>query len=163
MSARAAWRLESLGFTQVYRYTPGEADWFAAGLPMAGKLASVPRAQDVARRDAPTCGLSEQVGAVRERVRAAGWDQCIVVNERGVVLGRLRQKEPRADPAARVEAVMESGPTTIRPDTMLDAITTRLRERRVASIIVSTSDGRLVGILYREDAERRLASAQAAS
>jgi len=162
MSARAAWRLETLGFTQVYRFTPGEADWFASGLPIEGKLASVPRAQDVARRDVPTCGLSDQVGAVRERVTAAGWDQCIVVNEKRVVLGRLRQKELSGDAAIRVGAVMESGPTTIRPDTMLEGITQRMRQRRVESIVVSTSDGQLVGVLYRVDAERRVAEVQAA-
>lgn len=36
MSARAAWRLEQLGFERVFRYTPGKADWAAAGLPMEG-------------------------------------------------------------------------------------------------------------------------------
>ena len=39
MSARAAWRLESLGFANVYRYTAGKSDWFASGLPRAGTLA----------------------------------------------------------------------------------------------------------------------------
>src|SRR6266542_3593380 len=29
LSARAAWRLESFGFTQVFRYAAGKADWFA--------------------------------------------------------------------------------------------------------------------------------------
>ena len=33
MSDRAAWRLESLGFTRVYRYTPGKDGWLAMGLP----------------------------------------------------------------------------------------------------------------------------------
>ena len=28
MSPRAAWRLDSLGFQQVYDYVAGEADWF---------------------------------------------------------------------------------------------------------------------------------------
>ncbi len=154
MSARAAWRLESLGFTQVYRYTAGEADWFANGLPIEGKLASIPRAKDVARTDVPTCALSEQLEAVRQRVQATGWDQCIVVNAQGIVLGRLRQKELSADKAASVEAVMESGPTTIRPDTMLDDLVKRMRARRVESIVVSTSDGQLLGSLFREDAER---------
>jgi CBS domain-containing protein len=154
MSARAAWRLESLGFTQVFRYTAGEADWFASGLPTEGKLAGVPRVKDVARTDVATCALSEQLDAVRERVQAAGWDQCIVVNEQGIVLGRLGQEELGADTEASTEAVMEAGPTTIRPDTMLDDIVQRMRARRVESIVVSTSDGELLGILFRKDAER---------
>ena len=36
MSPRAAWRLESLGFTKVYDYVPGKTDWLAAGLPREG-------------------------------------------------------------------------------------------------------------------------------
>ena len=34
LSARAAWRLESMGFQEVYRYTPGKADWLAADDPV---------------------------------------------------------------------------------------------------------------------------------
>ena len=43
MSARAAWRLETLGFTQVYRYTAGKMDWFANALPIEGKKKDAPR------------------------------------------------------------------------------------------------------------------------
>jgi hypothetical protein len=56
MSARAAWRLEELGFTQVYDYVPSKIDWFANGLPREGKAAEIPWAGDLARDDAPTCG-----------------------------------------------------------------------------------------------------------
>ena len=93
MSPRAAWRLESLGFTQVFDYVPGKADWFASGLPREGKLASVPTIGGVARRDVPTCALAEKVENARDRVRAAGWDRCVVVSKERVVLGLLREKE----------------------------------------------------------------------
>ena len=161
MSARAAWRLESLGFPPVFRYTPGKADWFAAGLPRAGRLATVPRAADAARTDVPTCGLTDRVGAVRQRVRAAGSDQCLVVTDRRVVLGRLRGDALDADPETRVENVMEPGPTTGRPDGALGAIVERMRAKRVASIVVTTSDGELVGVLERQTAEARLNSTRA--
>ena len=42
MSPRAAWRLDSLGFQQVYDYVAGEADWFASGLPREGRDAAIP-------------------------------------------------------------------------------------------------------------------------
>jgi rhodanese-related sulfurtransferase len=93
LSPRAAWRLESLGFAEVYDYVDGELDWLAAGLPTEGRNADVPRAGDVARRDVPTCRLEEPIGQVRERVRAAGWDACVVVNDQRVVLGLLRAGE----------------------------------------------------------------------
>ena len=156
MSPRAACRLESLGFTHVFDYVAGKADWFASGLPRAGREASRPRAGDIARRDVPTCSLADRIGDVQKRLQATGWTLCIVVNESGVVLGRLRQKTLAADPESFVETVMESGPSTIRPDVLLESITERMRERRVDSTVVTTSDGRLVGILYRGDAEQHL-------
>ncbi len=157
MSARAAWRLESLGFGQVYDYAAGEADWIANGLPRAGRNATVPRVGDVARREVPTCSPSETVGAVRERVRAAGWDQCLVVNDERVVFGRLDERALAGDPHTPVEAVMAAGPTTFRPGNDLADTVERMRDRNVGSVVVTTSDGRLVGLLLRSDAERALA------
>ena len=156
MSPRAAWRLESLGFTQVFDYVAGKADWLASGLPMEGQLADYPRAGTVARTDVPTCRLTDRLGDVRDRTLDADQNVCVVVNDDRIVLGRLRGDALRGDPGATVESVMESGPTTTRPDDPLEAITERLQSARVASILVTTSDGRLVGILYRRDAEQRL-------
>ncbi len=70
MSARAGSRLSSLGFTNVYRYQAGKADWFAAGLPREGKEAHIPRVADVAMRDVATYRLDERVSDVRDRMRA---------------------------------------------------------------------------------------------
>lgn len=163
MSARAAWRLESLDFTQVFRYTAGKADWLANGLPSEGTLAHLPRAGDLARTDIPTCQLTDRIAAVRAQVEAADETVCMVVNQDRVVLGRLRGAALQAEEGATVESVMESGPTTIRPNTPLTDITKRLGERKVGSIVVSDADGRLIGILYRKDAERRLQDTQAGS
>ena len=157
MSPRAAWRLESLGFENVYDYVPGKADWFAAGLPRAGTRAPLLRAKDVVREAAATCRLTDRIGEAAERARAAGQDACLVLTEGGVVLGRVRGRAFDADPATPVETVMEAGPTTVRPDEPLEAFVERLRGRDVASVIVTSSDGILLGMLHREDAERRLA------
>ena len=157
MSPRAAWRLESLGFSRVYDYVAGEADWLAFGLPTEGTNANAPRAGAVARRDVPTCGPGERVGAARDRARAAGWDACVVVNDARVVLGRVRGDALDGDPERTVEAAMECGPVTVRPSEPLGAITERMRDRKTGSVLVTSSDGRLVGVLKRDDAERQLA------
>jgi hypothetical protein len=68
MSPRAACRLELLGFTRVYDYVAGEADWLAHGLPTEGTQAQVPRAKDVLRSDAVTARPEEPVGQVVARV-----------------------------------------------------------------------------------------------
>ena len=154
MSPRAAWRLEGLGFESVYDYVPGKADWFASGLPKEGRLASLPTTGDAARRDVPTCGPAEEVENARDRVRAAGWDACVVVNKERVVLGLLREKELSSDPKSPVEEAMRNGPATFRPDVPVGKMAERMRERGVRTVLVTTSDGKLVGLLYRDDAER---------
>ncbi len=157
MSDRAASRLESLGFTRVYRYSPGKDGWLAMGLPSEGPDAATPRAGDVADRDTPTCALHDRLGDVRGRLQAAGESSCIVVNDQRVDLGRVRGESLDGDAEQTVEAVMEAGPTTVRPSEPLEALIGRMQARRVGSIIVTTADGVLVGVLRREDGERQLA------
>src|SRR5215213_4730007 len=157
MSDRAAWRLESLGFTRVYRYSPGKDGWLAMGLPTEGPDATTPRAGDVADRDTATCSLRERLGDVRDRLRAASETSCIVVNDQRVVVGRIRGEALDGDPEQTVETVMEAGPTTVRPSAPLDALIERMQKRKTSSIVVSRADGVLFGVLHREDGERRLA------
>lgn len=155
MSPRGAWRLEGLGFTEVYDYVPGKADWAASGLPIEGTLAESATIGKGARRDVPVCYLTEKVGTARERVRKTGQDRCVVVNEERVVLGLLREKELAAGRLeAAVEEVMRSGPATFRPDEPIEKIAKQMRERGASAVLVTTSNGRLVGLLYRDDAER---------
>lgn len=113
----------------------------------------------MARKDIPTCGPHDRLGDVRERVRAAGNEMCIVVNERGIVLGRLRRKELDGDANSAAEDAMDLGPPTERPDPFLSEVIDRLR--KVGSLLItwygSEDDaGRLVGVLFREDADRVL-------
>lgn len=156
MSNRAAWRLESLGFTRVHHYTPGKDGWLTMGLPTEGPDAATPRAGDVADRDTPTCALHDRLGDVRDRLRVSGKTSCIVVNDQRVILGRLRGKSLDGDPEQTAESVMEAGPTTVRPSEPLDALIGRMQKRKAKSIVVSTAAGVLVGVLRREDGERRL-------
>ncbi|HEX6507995.1 MAG TPA: CBS domain-containing protein [Chloroflexota bacterium] len=159
MSPRAAWRLESLGFTEVYDYAPGEVDWLAEGMPMEGEQASLARVGALARQDVPRCGLLDRIGNIRQRVEAAGWDVCVVVNDQAVVLGLLRSRQLAGDPEATAGEVMQPGPTTYRPDTLVTDAAKRLRERRVAGVLVTRSDGKLIGWLRREDAEAQAGDA----
>ena len=153
MSPRAAWRLEGLGFSPVYDYVPGKVDWFAAGLPKEGKLAEVPTVGETARQDVPTCSPEEKVSEVQRRMEE-GWDRCVVVNEERIVLGLLREKELEPDPKTTVEEAMRPGPTTFRPDAPVEKVAERMSKRGVSAMLVTTSDGKLVGMLHRDDAER---------
>jgi Mg/Co/Ni transporter MgtE len=151
MSPRAAWRLEALGFAEVYDYVDGKLDWLAAGMPSEGTNAERPRAGDVARADAPTCALEEPIEEVRERVRAAGWDACVVVNDERVVLGFLREEELDR-PEGRIEQVIRPGPSTFRPHVPIEEMAAFMVAHDLPTSPITSSDGRLMGILRREDA-----------
>ena len=121
-----------------------------AGLPTEGTNAHRPRLVDVVRRDVPTCSLGERVGDVRSRV-AAMWEACVVVSEDRVVLGLLRAAELRADAALLVEQVMRPGPSTYRPSVSVAEMRRIMTDRDLDSSPVTTSDGKLVGLVTRKD------------
>src|SRR6266446_5090605 len=128
MSPRAAWRLESIGFTRIYDYSAGKADWGSFGLPLEGSADGSTRVSSVAATDPPTCRLDERVSDVAARLPES-WDVCVVTNDEGIVLGMLGRAALRSAQQTRVEDAMSAGPSTIRPSARLDAISTRMREQ----------------------------------
>ena len=157
MSQRAACRLEALGFDQVYDYVAGIADWKAAGLPVEGSASDVQHVANATRSDIPTCDVEDMVGDIRFRTFAADWDECVVVDCDNVVVGRLRDQAWEADPSATAEQVMELGPTTVRPHSLLEPLVKRMAERDTKLVLVTTPQGTLIGALIHAEAERLLA------
>jgi hypothetical protein len=129
-------------------------DWLASGLPREGRAATRPRAGDLARHAVPACLPSETLGPVRQRVRDAGWDRCVVVNEQRVVLGLLGPQALDAAEAATAEQAMELGPSTFRPNVGLGEMAKYMRDHQMDSALITTADGVLLGLLCGEDAER---------
>jgi CBS domain-containing protein len=142
-----------MGFTDVYDYEAGKKNWGSFGLAREGRIPDRPTAGRLARRDVPTCTLAEDLQEVRKRVRGTGWDTCIVVNEERVVLGRLGRSAIGSDDGASVEEAMTDGPSTVRPSIGAAALVERMRRRDLTSFLVTTPDGRLVGLVLRDDAE----------
>lgn len=154
MSPRAACRLEAIGFEQVYDYTAGIADWKAAGLALEGSEDQGLRISDATRPDVPTASTDEAIGPVRERTFGADWDEAIVVDCDGIVIGRLRGSAwDRADDES-VGAVMELGPTTVRPDGSLHSLLGRMDKGGTPLVVVSDPQGHLIGVLLADDARR---------
>src|SRR5260370_6770689 len=152
MSPRAAWRLEALSFSEVYDYEAGKADWGSFGLPLEGRADSGTRVSSVAAIDAPTCRLDERVTDVAARLRD-GWDICVVTNDADIVLGLLGRSALRSDTHTTVEVAMTAGPSTVRPSARLDAITKRMHDQSLTRLVVTRSDGVLLGVLRVEDLE----------
>lgn len=130
-------------------YGPGKLDWLAAGLPTEGENSTRPRAGGVARKDIATCSVEDRVGDLRPGAGVA-----VVVDADGVVVGMLRAKELASPPATRVEDVMVGGPSTFRPYVPIKEMADYMREHDLQSSPITTSDGRLVGVLFRDDAVR---------
>ena len=143
----------------MYDYVAGKQDWLARGLPIEGEDADRPAARHLMRDDAVTCGLSDLVGEVYERVKESPYGFALVIAEGGCLLGRLRGSALAVcDPGSTAEAVMESGPSTVRPDKELGALVKRLDERGLMFAIVTDPEGRLAGVVRRSEAEAFLSS-----
>src|SRR5207253_3402773 len=154
MAPRAAARLETLGFGQVHEYRGGKLDWMAAGLPTEGENSLHPRAGDAARKDVPICSLTDRLGDVRDRVKAAGWDAALAVDGEGVVLGLLRSKELAKDPDLRIEQAMRPGPGTCRPKSWRPGRPTFMKRNNGRSCPGTSSDGTPAGWLTGSDPVR---------
>lgn len=154
MSPRAACRLETLRFEQVYDYVAGKVDWLARGLPREGVKASELRAIDLVRTDAVTCALDERVDAVRERVARSPYGFALVVSGAGVLLGRVRAAALEGDHAVAAGDVMEPGPSTIRAHVPAAALGERLHRQQLRTALVTTPEGELLGIVSRRDLDR---------
>jgi len=158
MSPRAACRLATLGFSEVYDYAPGKADWLARGLSREGEDAGERRALDLVVDDVVTCALDEQVGQVRERVAASRYGFAFVVARGRILLGRLRRAALEGDPELTVEQVMEPGPSTIRADKQFEPLAERMRRDELSCLPVTTPEGEFLGVVRRDDLERELAA-----
>jgi Mg/Co/Ni transporter MgtE len=123
-------------------------------LPLEGTRGSETRVGAYLRRGVPTCRLDERLSDVRPRVRAAGWDTCFVVNDEQIVLGRLGRPALAQYGDARVEQAMSAGPSTVRPSFELDRAVERMRRQSLSTLPVTTSEGRLLGLLERDTAEQ---------
>jgi len=120
----------------------------AAGLPTEGAQTKRARAGDLAKKDAPTCTMDEKLGDVRRRVN----DAVVVVNEHNIVMGILRSKDLQQDANLTIENAMRPGPSTFRPYVTAAEMAEFMNDHELECSPITTSDGKLVGLLYRADA-----------
>jgi Mg/Co/Ni transporter MgtE len=110
-------------------------------LPLEGTRGSTTRVGAHLGRDIPTCTLDERLAAVRARVRAAGCDTCFVVNDEGIVFGRLSRAALTAEDDLSVEEAMSAGPSTLRPSLELERAVERMGCQQLTTLPVTTSTG----------------------
>ncbi|MDE3111665.1 MAG: CBS domain-containing protein [Chloroflexota bacterium] len=82
-----------------------------------------------------------------------------MLNDERVLLGRLQRSDlERAEDDAAAEDAMHPGPLTFRPDHDAHDLLQEMRQRRISTAPITTSDGVFVGIVRREDLEPALSS-----
>jgi CBS domain-containing protein len=114
----------------------------------------VPRARHALRSDVVTGGPDEPVGEVRAPVAASPSGFALVVADDGTLVGRLRAAALAGDPAVRAEQAMEAGPSTVLPDRTPADLTAVMHHHDLTVMLVTTPEGRLLGVLPRRLAEQ---------
>jgi Mg/Co/Ni transporter MgtE len=101
------------------------------------------------RTDVPVARVEDRLADV-DRARGV----VVVVDAERVVVGMLRATELGGDPTARVEDVMVCGPSTFRPDVPIREMADYMTKHDLESSPITTPEGKLVGVLFRDDAVR---------
>ena len=149
MSPRAAWRLEEAGFGPVYDYAAGKADWLAADLLFEGtaKLAGM-----FTRRGVATVGERTPAGPALRLLDTQGFGPLVVLNTAEVVMGTVYRDRLESAPAeAEAGSMMRFGVSTVRPSEDAAALVHRMGHAEVTRVVVTRSDGTLVGLFFAAD------------
>jgi predicted transcriptional regulator len=79
---------------------------------------------------------------------------CVVVNDQRIVLGILRAEQLSGPDDQRAEDAMRPGPSTYRPNVEIGEMADRMTKHDLDAVPITSSDGKLMGVLHREDALR---------
>jgi rhodanese-related sulfurtransferase len=148
LSARAAARLEQLGFERVHDLIGGRAAWTALGWPTHGTRADHDRISAFATT-VPTVAIDS---TMEDAVALDGERFPVpVVARDGVLLGTVAGDADAQPATTRVEDVMLPAPRTIRPEVRLDDAREQLRRDRLDHVLVTAVNGVLIGRVVTEE------------
>jgi Mg/Co/Ni transporter MgtE len=134
-------------------------DWLAHNLPVEGERAEPPTAGRLARDDVVRVAPDGRVGEVVSAIEASPYSFALVSSADGMLLGRVRASELEDAAGGRaVGEIMELDPSTVRPHRGAGELAEQLAEQDLRWAIVTTPEGRLIGVAWREDLERAAAA-----
>ena len=119
-------------------------------MPIDGELASEKTADGLAEREVAVCGPDDRVADVRRRIKRAGAQESVVVNSARVVEGLVAAEAWQKNGTAAIEEIMDPAPLTVRPHVAAQTAAERMRKQKRDIALVTTPDGKLIGILRRE-------------
>jgi CBS domain-containing protein len=134
---------------------PGKVDWLAHNLPVEGDKADAPIAGRVMRDDAVRCRPTDRVIDVRASIERSPYPFALVTSQNGTLLGRAPLSAlDRASADQPVWDLAEPGPKTFRPHVGAAKVAGVLADKGLRWAIVTTPEGRVLGVASREDLER---------
>ena len=133
-------------------------DWLAHNLPVEGEAPEAPTVGRAMRDDVVRCAPTERAAVVLEWIEHSPYPFALVTTAGGTVLGRVRASMLEAGSEQPVGDIAEPGPKTFRPHASAERVAGQLAEKNLRWAIVTTPEGRLLGVASRDDLER-LASA----
>jgi len=133
---------------------PGKVDWLANNLPVEGDRPYAPIAGRAMRDDAVRCRPTDRIADVLESIQGSPYPFALVTSNDGTLLGRAPASA--LDPASQrpVWDVAQPGPKTFRPHVTAAKVAEVLAEKGYRWAIVTTPEGRLLGVASRKDLER---------
>ena len=140
---------EAAGFSPVYDYVAGKADWLAADLPFQGtaELAGM-----FTRRRVATVAETAPAAEALRLLDAQGFGPVLVLNPARVVMGAAYRDALASAPGdAEAGSVMRFGVSTVRPSEDAAALAHRMSHAEVTRVVVTRSDGTLVGLSFAAD------------
>jgi Mg/Co/Ni transporter MgtE len=104
--------------------------------------------------DVVRCRPDDPAGEVAKQIAGSPYDFALVTTPGGVLLGRLPASDAQsANPETPASETMESGPSTVRPQRSVGSTLERLAKQGLQWAIVTTPEGRLIGVVSREELE----------
>lgn len=145
-----------MGFREIYDFVGGKLEWLAHALPVEGGGPHHAVVGDVVDQHVTTCTAHATLEEIRAILGAGDASSCVIVNDAGVVLGRVGLKNLTG--TSRLAEVVEPGPATVQLSESLGPLTERMAKANVESILVTTPKGVLLGLVQRSAAEAFLES-----
>ena len=133
---------------------PGKVDWLAHNLPVEGERPEAPIAGRVMRDDAPVCRPTDRISDVRELIERSPYPFALVTSDDRTLVGRAPSSALPGASDRPVWEVAEPGPKTFRPHEAAEKVAGVLAQKGLRWAIVTTPEGRLLGVASREDLER---------
>jgi CBS domain-containing protein len=133
---------------------PGKVDWLAHALPVEGERPEAPIAGRAMRDHAAVCAPTDRVSHVLELIERSPYPFALVTSDDRTLLGRAPSSALDPNSEGPVWDVAEPGPKTFRPHAAAEKVAGVLADKGLRWAIITTPEGRFLGVASREDLER---------